>query len=459
MYCILNHTECPELKKYGCISTAAPGVQGLVLEAMPDDVIFEETERIDDVIVCKFNGYKELTKPVVKTRKPKAVNDKTGIFYLVSQLWYGNEEEEKEHLKLLSVLHEHLDDYNIVFRVGNTFNKDKDKDITKKMSGAGAKSYITVSFNACPDNAIRLMSESTLDINGTKRTACVFPLMMDKYILNDGVPIMQCDASNDVVYCGYIPEPNREDLAFFAKQLAHILQTAEMDKTKTDISFITKSAGSIIENTIREAKDKITTLKREIDNLNLDLQQRWNTYQYYYFASEISKDDMINKLKQQFEKVMQLEEVEACHSIDDILYIVTKPIVYAGSDKKSYLFGSYTIMLNFRNKTVRFINNDLHVTQGGSYRHHPHVFEANGEACLGNIRDDIGNMMIRGELLVLVATVVNFVSSVNEADSAGKTYIQFPVIDGKKLKYNPSLVKIDNDFIFTELGLEPEVVR
>ncbi len=213
-------------------------------------------------------------------------------------------------------------------------------------------------------------------------------------------------------------EWNMQMLKHHRDNIAEIMMTPYINK-KQNIMQEISAKNSAIEKchaNIRIYTEELGELEKELISID-KLQQG--------IFSKIFEDiDNVNKLN----GVRKTSGIETL--TDGILVVETEPII-CKSQNRRYLFGRYSITLNFLKSSVIFKNLDENMCRQsywGFKCQHPHI-DSTGSACLGNIKTDIAAALKDMSFSYATILALSFLRSVNIGDAAGKYAYHWPLVD------------------------------
>lgn len=204
----------------------------------------------------------------------------------------------------------------------------------------------------------------------------------------------------------------------------------------------------LIDNIMRSESDKLRDLQNRLEDTEHQYKKfltraknyglQLSSLRLQLTAVNKSKDEYIEKIKTEFDKIKSNKNIES-FDIDDTGYLIVNThkiycnVLCEDNVTRKYYFGKYQIRVEIAKGEVKFYNqekNMLRHSAWGNKCHHPHVSEI-GNPCLGNTTTMIVDCCVKLEWAILVDVLINYLQSVNITDSAGKCYVEWDEIDSE----------------------------
>lgn len=182
---------------------------------------------------------------------------------------------------------------------------------------------------------------------------------------------------------------------------------------------------------INQERDKIAKLEEDVKNHQRSITRSLDAiYQKRRFVmnEDVETGNIVTQFIKDLDLLCAYEKIEDVSFVNDIFRISTIPL-YIIDKNKRYYGGRYTIEMNLITSTVRFFGDNPRRSYWTSLDPHPHVNGNSGEACLGNIASTIAELCSQYQLYPLTLLCIDFLESVNPADSAGKYVTNWDLVD------------------------------
>lgn len=203
-------------------------------------------------------------------------------------------------------------------------------------------------------------------------------------------------------------------------------------------NYIKEVSGRFTKN-LTETKKNIDRGNSDVRKLQKDLVRRIREVQGLEQKLEQLKSregEELEKFGREYDLLLQVPKVKSVEVADGVIKIFTD-LIYCLDDRSKlwHEIGEFRIEIytSGANGGVRWFNL-TGKREGDNYGSHaPHV-KGSGRACLGNTSEVFPELIGNYEFSAVAMLAIEFVSSCNTADSAGKTISNFPLAfgDGRK---------------------------
>lgn len=185
---------------------------------------------------------------------------------------------------------------------------------------------------------------------------------------------------------------------------------------------------------IENLRDDIVRSKQHLKYLYDGLQKHMLSVS----SSENITSENIVSLINDMDLILNHEQATDILIDDNFIVIKTTPLIIHSSDGHTYQSGNYTIKINLFDSNIRFTSNKGYPGFWTNNDPHPHVNGTDGSACLGNIESTVVELCSQFQLYALYLILIDYLSSANVTDVAGKYVTNWPKIVDNKI-IDPSL--------------------
>ncbi len=215
---------------------------------------------------------------------------------------------------------------------------------------------------------------------------------------------------------------------------------SEVSKTQNDRNnvVLNKTKQAIIEKCNKDIENKSETLKsisNRIEDLNEDLialfkeKSQVEKELAYMTANKEKRISNLLNLATSCNKIHGVESVEMLDGLEKII-IRTGPI-HIKSMGYTFYIGKFEVTVEMSSSKLHFVNTEpenRRRSHWGNNCMHPHI-SYDGRACLGNIAESVMIATKNADIKSICAIVLNYLTSVNPDDSAGKHLTSWDVVN------------------------------
>lgn len=138
-----------------------------------------------------------------------------------------------------------------------------------------------------------------------------------------------------------------------------------------------------------------------------------------------------NKLVDQVMQIARLDKVDDIELYDHYFVVKVLNIHAETEEGNKHYIGDFEIVINYGDSDIAIINtNNQRRGFWSNNDNHPHVAHS-GEACFGNLEETVAELCAQQEFYALVVSLIDFLETVNEDDSAGKYITSWDVVEKK----------------------------
>lgn len=241
------------------------------------------------------------------------------------------------------------------------------------------------------------------------------------WIFNDLVHYLN---DNDQVVLRKILEEVVINLSASSEEKAERQRKLAESKRVASREAYMKECSRRFEKTVQGTKDAVAKGHADIVKLQQELTKRIRETQgaeRKLEQIEIFRAENTDSYGREFDSLLQVPGVENIETADGVIKVFTEHI-YITPDgcADTYDIGKFRMEVYTAgsNGGIRFFNLTRRGTGSGYNTNHPHVKE-NGSPCLGNISEQIANLIGEYEYSAVAQIGLQYLQSVNTGDSAG----------------------------------------